>query len=139
MLYNVSRSKELDLCRTWQLLWFGKSIAYYRIEDVIEKYKQYKKDNYLFDFEDMILNFNKRVASLPVDIAIIDEAQEKWGFVKPAYVHKALNAVLQGSSANITKTALLKIWKSGICNEMTFNLFKHSNNFLHQLPKLIDI
>lgn len=46
----------------------------------------------------------------------LEEAQEKYGMVKRAYTHKALNAVLQGSSADITKKSLLMIWESGVCD-----------------------
>lgn len=42
------------------------------------------------------------------------EAREKWGNrIKRSGTHKALNALIQGSSADMTKAALLKIWKEG--------------------------
>jgi DNA polymerase I-like protein with 3'-5' exonuclease and polymerase domains len=42
------------------------------------------------------------------------EAQEKWGNqIKRSGTHKALNALIQGSSADMTKAALIKIWKEG--------------------------
>jgi DNA polymerase I-like protein with 3'-5' exonuclease and polymerase domains len=41
-------------------------------------------------------------------------AEVKWGKrIKRSGTHKALNALIQGSSADMTKAALLKIWKEG--------------------------
>lgn len=45
--------------------------------------------------------------------------------VKRAYTHKALNAVVQGSAADIMKKAMVDIWESGLCNETVPMLTVH--------------
>jgi DNA polymerase-1 len=37
---------------------------------------------------------------------------------KRAFTHAALNALIQGSAADIMKTAMVQIWESGICGEL---------------------
>lgn len=44
------------------------------------------------------------------------QAIEKWGMVKRAYTHKALNRVLQGGSADGMKKAMVEIWEAGLCD-----------------------
>lgn len=39
-------------------------------------------------------------------------------FAKRGYTHKALNAVLQGTAADIMKIAMVEIWESGVCDEV---------------------
>jgi DNA polymerase-1 len=34
--------------------------------------------------------------------------------IRRAFTHKALNAVLQGSSADLTKLSMVKIWEAGL-------------------------
>jgi DNA polymerase I-like protein with 3'-5' exonuclease and polymerase domains len=41
-------------------------------------------------------------------------AVEKWGRVRRAYTHKALNRILQGSSADIMKMAMVKMVEEGV-------------------------
>jgi DNA polymerase-1 len=38
------------------------------------------------------------------------------GSISRAYVHKALNARLQGSAADIMKKAMRQLWESGVCD-----------------------
>ena len=45
--------------------------------------------------------------------------------LKRAYTHTALNALIQGSSADITKAAMLKIYESGLLNEIDLKLTIH--------------
>jgi DNA polymerase-1 len=35
--------------------------------------------------------------------------------VRRAFVHKALNALLQGSAADLMKKAMVELWESGLC------------------------
>lgn len=46
-----------------------------------------------------------------------DQAVAMWGEnnIRRAYTHKALNALLQGSAADLMKKAMSMIWKSGVC------------------------
>jgi DNA polymerase I-like protein with 3'-5' exonuclease and polymerase domains len=45
--------------------------------------------------------------------------------LKRAYTHTALNALIQGSSADITKAAMLKIYESGLLSEIDIKLTIH--------------
>jgi DNA polymerase I-like protein with 3'-5' exonuclease and polymerase domains len=54
-------------------------------------------------------NGDIRLPALPYYAAI-----SKYGKVKRAYAHKSLNRVLQGSAADMLKTAMLALWKSGV-------------------------
>ena len=45
--------------------------------------------------------------------------------LKRAYTHTALNALIQGSSADITKSAMLKIWEAGLLDEIDLKLTVH--------------
>ena len=45
--------------------------------------------------------------------------------LKRAYTHTALNALIQGSSADITKAAMLKIYEAGILDEIDLKLTIH--------------
>ena len=45
--------------------------------------------------------------------------------IKRAYVHKALNSVIQGSAAEIIKEAMACIFESGLCNEIVPMLTVH--------------
>ena len=45
--------------------------------------------------------------------------------LKRAMTHTGLNALIQGSSADITKAAMLKIWKSGLLKEIDIKLTIH--------------
>jgi DNA polymerase-1 len=38
------------------------------------------------------------------------------GGIKRAFTYKALNAVIQGSAADLMKKAMLDIWESGVCD-----------------------
>ena len=55
------------------------------------------------------------------------EAMERYpdNELKRAYTHTALNALIQGSSADITKAAMLKIYESGITDEIDIKLTIH--------------
>lgn len=44
------------------------------------------------------------------------QALARYGKIKRAYSHKALNRVLQGSAADTLKMAMLKMWDSGVFN-----------------------
>jgi DNA polymerase I-like protein with 3'-5' exonuclease and polymerase domains len=53
-------------------------------------------------------------------------ALEKWGHrIKRAYTHAALNAVIQGTAADLMKKAMVDIWKAGICKELKVQLTVH--------------
>lgn len=68
------------------------------------KKKQYIKDNNLADdFFDVVHTK--------------EDAIEKWGRqVQRAFTHAALNRILQGSSADAMKKAMVDIWEAGLCD-----------------------
>ena len=47
----------------------------------------------------------------------IEEALLYYGKIRRAYTHKALNRILQGSSADFIKTAMLRCWEDGVFDE----------------------
>lgn len=49
-----------------------------------------------------------------------EEAQKQWHKVgcERAFTYKAFNSLIQGSSADIMKKAMLDVWNSGICGEI---------------------
>jgi len=57
----------------------------------------------------------------------LTEAYEKYPKqeLKRAMTHTGLNALIQGSSADITKAAMLKIWDSGLMDEIDVKLTIH--------------
>ena len=57
----------------------------------------------------------------------LSEAYEKYPKqeLKRAYTHTALNALIQGSSADITKAAMLKIYESDLLNDIDLKLTVH--------------
>jgi superfamily I DNA/RNA helicase len=64
-------------------------IDYRKLQWIKECYKEFKKVNYLKDFEDCVEEFIKQGKSLPVKIAFIDEAQDltplQWKFCRVAF------------------------------------------------------
>lgn len=55
------------------------------------------------------LNWGEDTLALPYDKAIL-----KYGSIRRAYTHKALNRRLQGSAADLMKMAMWKCWEGGV-------------------------
>lgn len=66
-----------------------------------------------FNFWEPQDSFNMRKQGLDTLPVRADEAEKKWPGkrLQRANTHKALNSLIQGSSADMTKAALVKIWK----------------------------
>lgn len=66
-----------------------KELNYTKFESIKENYIRYKKEANIYDFDDIIQNFIKQNKSIPVKIAIIDEAQDlttlQWEFCNIAF------------------------------------------------------
>ena len=60
--------------------------------------------------------------ALPYPLATAEYHKQK---LKRAYTHKALNALIQGSSADITKAAMYQIYKAGLLKDLTLLLTVH--------------
>jgi superfamily I DNA/RNA helicase len=86
-LYNYARNTCQDLRTVWNK--YGENSNWFRLEQVVETYELYKKKKYLKDFTDLILQFIEEEIILPVDIGIIDEAQDlsslQWSMVDVAF------------------------------------------------------
>lgn len=86
-LINFARSSLIPLKRVWSL--YGEGIDWYELKLVSDTIERYKKEKRLVDFTDIIESFVKGDHSLPVDIGIIDEAQDnsalQWDMVKSAF------------------------------------------------------
>ena len=54
-----------------------------------------------------------------------DEAVAKWGDVRRAGTHKALNRLIQGSAADVFKAGLAKCRESGVFDVLTPHLLVH--------------
>ena len=73
----------------------------------------------------------------------LSEAYEKYPKqeLKRAMTHTGLNALIQGSSADITKAAMLKIWDSGLMDEIDIKLTIHDEldfSVPHNKQKCLD-
>ena len=67
-----------------------------------------------FNFWEPIKMWDMKKQGLDVRARRLDAAQALWGKnIRRSDTHKALNALIQGSSADMTKAALIKIWKEG--------------------------
>ena len=60
--------------------------------------------------------------ALPYSLATAEYHKQK---LKRAYTHKALNALIQGSSADITKAAMYQIYKAGFLKDLNLLLTVH--------------
>lgn len=62
-----------------------------RLELFIELYEKFKKDNHLFDFMDMLSLYNREGEPLPIQVGILDEAQDcsplQWACVHKMYAN----------------------------------------------------
>lgn len=56
-----------------------------------------------------------------------DETEPHWHGqrLRRAYTYKALNALLQGSAADLMKLAMVEIWESGLCEHLDVQLTVH--------------
>lgn len=88
-LYHLARAKEMSLSQVRKLIHNISSLPLAKIEYVVNAYNQYKKDLFLVDYTDMIIEYNQSLEPLPIDVAIIDEAQDlstiQWKMIEIAF------------------------------------------------------
>lgn len=81
-LHSLVRSRGTDVETEWRRAMLP-DLALATVRSVVAAYKQFKEDNALWDFHDMIL---KAEGSLPVDVLFVDEAQDtshaQWSFLR---------------------------------------------------------
>lgn len=61
-------------------------------------------------------------------------AVERWGKVRRAYTHKALNRILQGSAADIMKVAMVKMVESGVTKVLGVPLMTVHDELVWSVP-----
>ena len=76
------------------------------------------------------------------------EAREKYGDgIRRSYTYKALNRLIQGSAADMTKLAMLALWKEGyvphiqIHDELDYSVFsdKDKETIIHAMSNCVDL
>ena len=76
------------------------------------------------------------------------EAREKYGDgIRRSYTYKALNRLIQGSAADMTKLAMLALWKEGyvphiqIHDELDYSVFsdKDKETIIHEMSRCVDL
>jgi DNA polymerase I-like protein with 3'-5' exonuclease and polymerase domains len=76
------------------------------------------------------------------------EAREKYGDgIRRSYTYKALNRLIQGSAADMTKLAMLALWKEGyvphiqIHDELDYSVFsdKDKETIIHEMSSCVDL
>lgn len=86
-MLSYSRATGLSLRAVWELN--GRGMTWPWIEWFEESYQAFKKSRCLVDFSDMLGDYVRQGQPIPVDVAIIDEAQDlsrlQWKFVKKAF------------------------------------------------------
>lgn len=84
---HYARTTKQSLKEAWSD--HGGSIEWRRLERFSEAYRLYKKDRDLLDFTDMLTAFTDAGSPVPVDVAIIDEAQDltpaQWSVADSAF------------------------------------------------------
>lgn len=77
-----------------------------------------------------------------------DEAREKYGDgIRRSYTYKALNRLIQGSAADMTKLAMLALWKEGyvphiqIHDELDYSVFndKDKQTIIHEMSNCVEL
>ena len=77
-----------------------------------------------------------------------DEAREKYGDgIRRSYTYKALNRLIQGSAADMTKLAMLALWKEGyvphiqIHDELDYSVFndKDKQTIIHEMSSCVEL
>ena len=86
-LENYARSTGRSLKECWRYM--GEQLPWKRLKQFQQTLKEYKKTFGLLDFTDILLEYNKNGFHVPVDVAIIDEAQDlnraQWDMVWHAF------------------------------------------------------
>lgn len=83
-LYDIARARGASLEEEWKR-WGGIDIEWWVIRDWVSRYEHWKRQRRLYDFPDMI---QEAYGQLPVDLLIVDEAQDttpaSWKFLRRA-------------------------------------------------------
>lgn len=66
-----------------------------------------------------------------VTVATREEAEERWGSARRAQIHKALNAMVQGSAADQTKSAIIQLDREGLTPHL--QVYDELGNTIHHM------
>ncbi len=117
------------------------------LKNIIYNYKRFKNEMHIVDFTDLIIEFIKRNKSLPIDVAIIDEAQDlttlQWRMCEVAFrdakrVYIAGDddqAIYEWNGADVNY--FLKLNGNKKILKTTYRLNKNILNFSKNIVKLI--
>lgn len=87
---NLARSTGEDLRKTYQSLEYP-DFSWPQLKQFSQALKNYKEDSGLLDFTDMLLEYLETGKPAPVDVAIIDEAQDlsriQWDVIQRAFAN----------------------------------------------------
>lgn len=153
-LHNYAK----NTCKSLEEIWrkYGDGADWYRLKQVAETYERYKNEKGLKDFTDLIVDFIIQEHTIPVDIAIIDEAQDlstlQWQMVDGAFKDAEKiyiagdddQAIYKWSGADINHFLQFKgkikiLEKSHRLPEHVFNLSKKiSSKINNRYPKRFD-
>ena len=79
-----------------------------------------------------------RGADRPVALPF-KKALRKWGpNIKRSYLHKAVNYTIQGSAADLMKSAMVQCWKSGVFNETGVPRLVVHDELIYSIPSDYD-
>lgn len=92
-LDNLSRLRGEPLRESWRLA--RTTLEFAKVEHFHASYEKYKHDTGLLDFTDVLIEFVKSKATLDVDVAFIDEAQDLSGLQWLAALQAVAGAATQ--------------------------------------------
>lgn len=88
-LYQLSRVKSVSFYETWEKTYLIHTKTYKEFIHIIKMYIDFKEKEGLFDFTDMIIQYNKTGHAFPVKVAMVDEAQDlstiQWNMLERAF------------------------------------------------------
>lgn len=88
-IINFSKATKIELKQAWHEM--GEGAPWYQLEQFVETERLYKQDTGKLDFSDMLDKYTSSCSPLPIDIAIIDEAQDltqaQWAMARHALRH----------------------------------------------------
>lgn len=131
---NLARARCVSLEQQWHAL--DRPLGWHQLKQFSDTLRTYKQDTGLIDFTDMLERFVRDCGPLPVDVALVDEAQDlsriQWQVVRHAFANVQRlyiagdddQAIYQWSGADVETFLNLKGERE---------VLGHS----HRLPKLV--
>ena len=141
-----------SVCKSREEIWQdkGENITWWQFKQFIDTYDHYKKDLSLIDFTDMLYKYIEECNPAPVEVAIIDEAQDlnpiQWKVVFHAFKNVPRiyiagdddQAIYRWSGADIDQFLSLPITDKEVLPvswRLPRSIFKMATNLANQLSK----